>query len=145
MAMDILELLTHADGRPFNETELARLNSSLVGLEKVLGLRYTHVSREKVTAEMAVGEQHLQPAGLVNGGVYSSISESLAGVAGMINAGGVVVGVNNNTDFIASVTAGVIEAEVTAVQTGRRTQVWQILMTHRGKLVARSTVRNIVL
>lgn len=145
MSMDILELLTSTEGRPFNETELARLNSSLVGLEKVLGLRYTHVSREKVTAELAVGEQHLQPAGLVNGGVYSSISESLAGVAGAINAGGVVVGVNNNTDFIASVTAGVIEAEVTAVQTGRRTQVWQILMTHRGKLVARSTVRNMVL
>lgn len=143
--MELIEKLRPAAHRPLDEAELAAYNDSLVGFEKTLGLRYESVDKHYVRARLAVAEHHLQPAGLVSGGVFTAIGESLAGTAGVIAAQGIVVGVNNSTDFLASVSAGVIDAETTPVQTGKRTQVWQVDMTHRGKLVARSTVRNLVL
>lgn len=143
--MHYLDMLAAASDAPLDEAQLTQLNDSLGGLEETLGIRYLNVEKHSVRACLAVADQHLQPAGLVNGGVFSAIAESLAGTAGVIAAGGPVVGVNNNTDFISSVSAGVIDAEAVAVQVGRRMQVWQIDMTHRGKLAARSTVRNMVL
>ena len=52
---------------------------------------------------------------------------------------------NNNTDFIRSVGAGVIEAEATPIHLGRSTQVWEVHLNHRGNIVARTTLRTLVL
>lgn len=87
----------------------------------------------------------LQPWGLVNGGVFSSIAESVGSLAGVVLAGEVVVGVNNNTDFIKSVTRGTIEARATPIQAGRRSQIWNIELQHEGKLVALSKLRTMTL
>lgn len=145
--MNIDDVIAQASSNPagLNDQELKELNESVAGLDAALGVRYTHVSTQKVRSVLHVASHHLQVAGLVNGGVYASIAESTGSVAGMVVAGGPVVGVNNNTDLISSVRAGVIEAEATPIQTGRTTQVWQILMTHREKLVARSTLRTMVM
>lgn len=145
--MNLREILAHAaDSRDgLNATDLANINDELQGLDATLGIRYTHVASGKVTAELPVAQHLLQPVGLVNGGVYCALAESVGSLAGMVMAGGPVVGVNNNTDFISSVRAGVISAEATPLQTGRRTQLWQILMTHRGELVARTTLRTMLM
>ena len=87
----------------------------------------------------------LQPWGLVNGGVFSSIAESVGSLAGVVMAGEVVVGVNNNTDFIKSVTQGIIEARATPIQAGRRSQIWNIELHHEGKLVALSKLLTMTL
>ncbi|AGF72430.1 hypothetical protein A605_07140 [Corynebacterium halotolerans YIM 70093 = DSM 44683] len=146
--MELMDLITRAASseQGLDAAGLADFNAANTGLDAHLGIRYTHLAADRVTAELPVTEQLLQPVGLVNGGVYCSLAESLGSMAGVAAAGGrPVVGVNNNTDFIASVRAGIIEAEATPVQVGRRTQIWQIRMTHRGKLVARSTLRTMVL
>ncbi|WP_080794986.1 PaaI family thioesterase [Corynebacterium pacaense] len=140
------EILALAADRALSDGELARLNEVNVGLDRALGLRYTIIEPGRVVAELHVASRHLQPAGLVNGGVYASLAESTASLAGMVAArGGVVVGVNNNTDFISSVRSGVITAEATPIQLGGRTQIWQILCTHRGDLVSRTTLRTMIL
>lgn len=143
---DIFSLARIAEQRPLAEDELEQLNNASAGLNRTLGLRYVEVGPERVVSELRVTANHLQPAGLVNGGVYCAIAESTGSTAGIIfGRGKPVVGVNNNTDFIASVRDGVIRAEATAIQKGGRTQVWQILCTHNGELVARTTLRTMVL
>lgn len=125
---------------------LELVNAGMVGLDATLGVRYTRIADGRVEAEVEVDERHLQPVGLVNGGVFSALAESTGSLAGMVAAEGrIVVGVNNNTDFISSVRGGIIHAEATPVQLGGRTQVWQILMHNGGRLVARTTLRTMVL
>lgn len=144
--MTMEEILACAADRALSSEELASLNEANSGLDRTLGLRYTTIEPGRVVAELHVASKHLQPAGLVNGGVYASLAESTASLAGMVSARGrAVVGVNNNTDFISSVRSGVITAEATAIQLGGRTQVWQVLCTHRGELMSRTTLRTMVL
>lgn len=145
VSMNLLDLLSAAAQNPLDQATLAELNESITGLDQALGIRYTHVAAGLVRTVLHVNAQHLQVAGLVNGGVYASIAESTGSVAGMVAAQKPVVGVNNSTDFISSVRAGVIEAEATPIQVGRRTQLWQIEIRHREKLVARSTLRTMVM
>ena len=115
------------------------------GLDPHLGIRYTAITREKTTAELPVADHLLQPAGLVNGGAFSALAESVGSLAGIIAAGAPVIGVNNSTDFIAGVSQGIIEATATPLQTGRRTQLWEITMHNEGRLVARTTLRTMVM
>lgn len=125
---------------------LELINAGVGGLDATLGVRYTRIANGRVEAEIDVDERHLQPVGLVNGGVFSALAESTGSLAGMVAAEGKnVVGVNNNTDFISSVREGVIHAKATPIQVGGRTQVWQILMRNNGNLVARTTLRTMVL
>lgn len=126
--------------------ELAYINENLSGLDATLGLRYTGVGPDAVRSELHVTAAHLQPAGLVNGGVYASMAESAGSLGGMVLAPThTVVGINNSTDFLKSVRAGVIVCEARPIHAGRRTQLWQILMTHRDDVVARSTLRTMVM
>ena len=71
--------------------------------------------------------------------------KTVAFIAGVVAArGAVVTGVNNNTDFLSSVRAGVILAEATVIRAGRRTQLIAVDMIHKHTLVARSTLRTMV-
>ncbi|MGP6173262.1 PaaI family thioesterase [Corynebacterium sp. A21] len=144
--MKLLELTALAATRALNEEELTTLNAGLTGMERAIGLRYTRLDPAGVSAELEVAEQHLQPVGLVNGGVFAALGESVGSTAGLVAAGGKpVVGVNNNTDFISSVREGLIEVVAEPIQLGGRTQIWQVTMTHQGKLVARTTLRTMLL
>lgn len=143
-AMELQELTRLAAEDGLDAGHLAQLNERLGGLEKTLGIRFTRVGPVGAVAELEVAERHLQPVGLVNGGVFAAIGESVGSTAGLVAAGGPVVGVNNNTDFIASVRSGVIEAVAEPLQAGRRTQLWQVTMTHEGRLVAQTTLRTMV-
>ena len=140
-----MKLIEQASHSALDQDTLSQMNEKMIGLDAALGVRYTHVANGLVRTVLHVSADHLQVAGLVNGGVYAAMAESTGSVASMVSAGKPVVGVNNSTDFISSVRAGVIEAEATPIQAGRRTQLWQINFTHRDKLVARSTLRTMVL
>jgi len=89
----------------------------------------------------------LQPMGLVHGGVYSSMIESMASVAAYtwLNAsgnGGNVVGVNNNTDFLRSISSGTVYGRAEPIHRGRRQQLWLVTVTDdNDRVVARGQVR----
>jgi 1,4-dihydroxy-2-naphthoyl-CoA hydrolase len=53
------------------------------------------------------------------------------------------VGVNNNTDFLRSMTEGRVDVVAEPVQQGRTQQLWQVSLTRadNGKLIARGQVR----
>lgn len=124
---------------------LEQLNNSLCGHDEHLGLRYTTVDADVIAAELHVSERHLQPMGLVHGGVYAAMAESLGSIAAYCYSGAryPVVGVANHTEFLAPVKAGVISGEARAVKIGKRTQLVDVEFFHRGHLVARATVRTL--
>jgi uncharacterized protein (TIGR00369 family) len=76
-----------------------------------------------------VREELKQPYGLVHGGVYASIAESLAsfgtGVA-VYPEGKLAVGLSNQTSFLRPITEGTIHATATRRHRGRTTWVWEV-------------------
>lgn len=115
------------------------------GLGGVLGFRYEEVSGGSVVATWTVGPQHLQPFGIVHGGVHCAVNESTAsiGAQAWLRDQGLVVGVNNNTDFLRQARSGeTLRSVATPIHQGRTTQLWEIETTNaEGKLVSRGQVR----
>lgn len=63
--------------RQLTEQELAFLNSQMTKFDNFIGLQFTAFGPEKMVATIEVGPHLHQPAGLVNGGVFCSIGESM--------------------------------------------------------------------
>jgi 1,4-dihydroxy-2-naphthoyl-CoA hydrolase len=115
--------------------------------DKELGLAFTEISPDRTRAQLDIVPKLQQPMGIVHGGVYCSIVESLASVAAYtwLNAnggGGSVVGVNNNTDFLRAIGSGMIYGTAIPIHRGRRQQLWQVtIVDSDDRLVARGQVR----
>jgi 1,4-dihydroxy-2-naphthoyl-CoA hydrolase len=110
--------------------DLTELPSQLEqGFDGLYGLEVTELSAERATGRVAVRDELKQPAGLVHGGVYASIAESLASLATAITVlpeGKMAVGLSNQTSFLRPITEGVIVAEATPKHRGRTTWVWEV-------------------
>jgi uncharacterized protein (TIGR00369 family) len=101
------------------------------GFDGLLGLEIVELDTERARARLAVRDELKQPFGLVHGGVYASIAETLASVAtaAAVSADGrVAVGLSNQTSFLRPITTGVIEAVATRRHRGRTTWVWEVEM-----------------
>lgn len=111
-----------------------------------IGLVFTDLSPDGARAQLDITPKLLQPMGVVHGGVYCSIIESMASVAAYtwLNAhgGDGVVGVNNNTDFLRAISTGTVYGAATPLHRGRRQQLWLVTVTDsRDRVVARGQVR----
>ncbi|MEO0606240.1 MAG: PaaI family thioesterase, partial [Myxococcota bacterium] len=119
------------------------------GHNRALGLEFTHVSAVAVEARLPVGELHKQAYGVVHGGVYASIAESICSVGAGVNViplGRAVVGLDNHTSFLRAVREGTLHARAVPVHRGSRSQVWSAEMwDDAGRVVARSRVTLMVL
>ena len=116
------------------------------GFDSELGLTYLELGPDGGRAELKISDKLLQPWGIVHGGVYCAIVESLASVSGQVwlsdNGGGHVVGVNNNTDFLRAISQGTVTAVSRPIHRGRRQQLWLITITDEDdRVVARGQVR----
>jgi 1,4-dihydroxy-2-naphthoyl-CoA hydrolase len=116
--------------------------------DQELGLQFTELSPDRARAQLAVTPKLLQPMGLVHGGVYCSMIESMASVAAYTwlnspgKGGGNVVGVNNNTDFLRSISSGIVHGTAEPIHRGRRQQLWLVTITDDSdRVVARGQVR----
>jgi uncharacterized protein (TIGR00369 family) len=116
------------------------------GFDSVLGLTITHATEDEVRAEVPVRDELKQPVGLVHGGVYAAIAESVASLGtafAVIADGKVAMGLANQTSFMRPITEGVIHATARALHRGRTTWVWDVEITDdAGRLcvVTRMTV-----
>ena len=109
------------------------------------GLVLDDVQSSHVTGWINLGPEHHQPWGLVHGGVYTTAIEGAASVGASTAArerGLVAVGVNNNTNFLRSMTEGRVTVDARALQQGRSQQLWEVRITDdRDRLVAIGQVR----
>ena len=114
--------------------------------DATLGLVYTDVTPDGLKAQLSVKPSLLQPMGIVHGGVWCAMVESMASVSAYVwlrdNGGGNVVGVNNNTDFLRAITEGTAFGVSEPVHRGRRQQLWLVTIRDEGqRLIARGHVR----
>jgi uncharacterized protein (TIGR00369 family) len=102
------------------------------GFDALVGLVITEIAPERIRGEAPVRADLLQPFGLVHGGVYAAIAESLAswgtGLA-VSDDGRLAMGSSNLTSFMRPVTAGTIHGEARARHRGRTTWVWEVEIT----------------
>jgi len=108
------------------------------GFDGLYGLEVTEVADGLMRGKVVVRAELKQPGGLVHGGVYASMAESLASTGtGVIvrEQGKVVVGMSNQTSFLRPITDGTIHAQARVKHRGRTTWVWEVEITDdAGKL-----------
>lgn len=121
------------------------VNNAPSGWVRETGMVLLEASAERVVATLELTERHRQGYGIVHGGVYCSLVETLASIGAALSAseqGSAVAGLENSTSFIRSVREGKITAVATPITRGRRSQLWQVeVSTDDGKLVATGKVR----
>jgi uncharacterized protein (TIGR00369 family) len=111
------------------------------------GIVLTDASSDRATGRIEITDRHHQPYGVVHGGVYCALIETLASTGAalwaMENGMAGVVGVNNHTDFLRATKDGALIGEATPIHRGRTQQLWQVTVTREadGKLAARGQVR----
>ncbi|MEA2192066.1 MAG: 1,4-dihydroxy-2-naphthoyl-CoA hydrolase [Solirubrobacteraceae bacterium] len=103
-----------------------------VGLDKLLGLELLEVADELVTARLPVRAELRQPFGLVHGGVFAAIAETLASVGtavAVVPEGNAAMGLSNQTSFLRPISAGTIHARAIRRHRGRTTWIWDVEIT----------------
>src|SRR5271170_271530 len=105
-----------------------------------LRIKITHVSPDKVTAELVVREDLENRNGTLHGGAVMALADNLGGTATMANLpkGGRTATIESKTNFFAGIPVGdTARAECTPLHRGRTTMVWQTRITRNdGRLCA---------
>ncbi|MGC2121513.1 MAG: PaaI family thioesterase [Xanthobacteraceae bacterium] len=105
-----------------------------------MGMKITHVSKDKVTAELPVRNELNNRNGTMHGGAVMALADNLGGTATMANLppGGRTATIESKTNFFASIPIGdTARAECTPLHRGRLTMVWQTRITRNdGRLCA---------
>ncbi len=116
---------------------------------ELLGIKITHLSQERVTAELVVREELTNGRGILHGGAVMSLADNLGGAATVVNLppGTFTTTVESKTNFFAALPAGeTVFAECTPLHRGRTTMVWQTRITRAdGKLGALVTQTQLVI
>jgi 1,4-dihydroxy-2-naphthoyl-CoA hydrolase len=101
-------------------------------LNATLGLVFDEAEEGRVTGHFDVENRVRQPFGIVHGGVYAAIAESLASVGtylAVAEQDKIAMGMSNNTTFLRSVREGRVTAEAVAIHQGSTTWVWDVTLT----------------
>jgi 1,4-dihydroxy-2-naphthoyl-CoA hydrolase len=110
--------------------------------DELYGLEFLECSADEVRGRLNVGQQHKQPAGLLHGGVYAAMAESLASLGtqrAVYEKGMQAMGMSNSTTFVRPVTEGTVLAVGHPRHRGRTTWLWDLEFTDdRDRLVALS-------
>lgn len=117
-----------------------QLNAVLQGFDRLYGLELVELSDGEARARVAVRDEIRQPYGLVHGGVYASIAESVTSLVtaiGVLAEGKGAMGLSNNTSFLRPITAGSVHAHAVRLHRGRTTWVWDVRFSDdEGRLCA---------
>ncbi|HET9719094.1 MAG TPA: PaaI family thioesterase [Solirubrobacteraceae bacterium] len=110
------------------------------GFDGLFGLEVTELSDEHAVGHLPVRDALKQPFGLVHGGVYAGISESLASLAtgvAVAREGRVAMGLSNQTSFLRAITEGTVHGHAVRKHAGRTTWVWEVeISDDAGRLCA---------
>ena len=120
-----------------------------IAFAEYLGVKITHISPERVEAELAVRSELETVPGVLHGGAIMALADNLGGTGATVNLkpGQRTATIESKTNFFASIPIGDIAyAECTPLHRGRTTMVWQTRVTRGdGKLCALVTQTQIVI
>lgn len=117
-------------------------------LARHLGIEFTEIGDDYITATMPVDHRTHQPMGILHGGASVSLAETVGSTAAAMatREGYYVVGLDINANHIRSVREGLVSATAKAVHIGGSTQVWEIIISDKeGKTVCVSRLTMAVL
>ena len=101
-------------------------------LDDVLGFELLDVSAEGCRARFATEKRVQQPMGLVHGGAYAAMAESMVSIAtwvGIQADGSVPLGQSNNSSFLRPPRGAFVHAEGRPIHRGRSSWVWDVAFT----------------
>ena len=114
-----------------------------------LGIKLTHVSPERVTAELLVREEIATMPAIIHGGAIMALADNVGAVGTVMNLpeGASTTTIESKTNFFAAIPVGeTAHAESTPLHRGRTTMVWQTtIRSEEGKLCAVVTQTQLVL
>ncbi len=124
--------------KSFDLDFLRNLNPNTI--DKQLGIEFTEIGEDFITAKMPVDHRTHQPFGILHGGASVVLAESLGSVASMLSLADPekqrAVGLEISANHIRAVREGWVYGRVTPLHVGRSTHVWDIKITNEaGKLV----------
>jgi 1,4-dihydroxy-2-naphthoyl-CoA hydrolase len=96
--------------------------------DALYGLEVLERDEARVRARVAVRDDLKQAMGLVHGGVFASIAESITSLAtalAVLPEGRMAQGLSNQTSFLRPITGGTVHAAGRPRHRGRSTWVWQ--------------------
>jgi uncharacterized protein (TIGR00369 family) len=102
------------------------------GFDGLVGLTITELGDGLVRGDVPVRDELRQPYGLVHGGVFAAVAESLASLATHLAVapdGRQAMGQANQTNFLRPITAGTIHGTARARHRGRTSWVWDVEIT----------------
>ena len=124
------------------------LNAGAGPFEKGIGLVITSATPDRVVGTVELdATRHTQPWGIVHGGVYCTIIESLASVGAALNVmpEKTCAGIENQTSFLRSISSGRVTGTATPLQRGRQMHLWEVeVRDDADHLVAHGRVRLVI-
>jgi 1,4-dihydroxy-2-naphthoyl-CoA hydrolase len=109
--------------------QIQQINDALAGFDRLYGFELVELSDTEARARVSVSDALKQPYGLLHGGVYASVAESLtswATAAAVAERRCLAVGMGNSSSFLRPITEGVVHAIAKRLHAGRTTWVWDV-------------------
>ena len=136
-------------GHDSGQGDVSSMMKGLGGFDDAMGMHVVRASPEEVVIEYVVGSQHLQPYGIVHGGMHCAGIETACSLGAGLTAYArqqAVVGVENHTSFIRAVRSGRVRITARPISRGRRSQIWEATATDEaGQIVSTGRVRLLCL
>ena len=136
--------LASLDLTPAKDSRLAELNE--IGFNQLIGLSLLRWTEKDCLASLDIGPSHLNPAGLVHGGVFSTMLDVVLAMSGSYSPLPLYLmpglTLNLNTQFISAATNDDIKIYATAKKTGGGRSVFFAsgeVFTPDGRILASAT------
>ncbi len=101
-----------------------------------LGIEYTEIGENFISAKMPVDRRTHQPLGLLHGGASVALAETLGSIAAnccVDNKIQYCVGLEINANHVKSATSGYVYGTTIPIHIGKRTHIWEIRITNEEK------------
>ncbi len=133
----------------FTQATLEQLNQSSDTLVGHLGMEFTEIGDDHVSARMPVDARTHQPYGLLHGGASVALAETLGSTGAGLSVDPdrfYVVGIEINANHVRGVKEGYVTGVARPIHCGRTTHIWEIKITDdAGKLVCISRITVAIL
>ena len=102
------------------------------GFSKLLGVEFLESGAERARGRVEVTDDLLQIYGIVHGGIYAALAETICSWATAESVAGdgmAAIGQSNQASFLRPITSGHVNADAVAKHRGRTTWIWDCELT----------------
>ncbi len=127
----------------------AAFNQNNAPFAKLMGVKVTSATKERVEAELEVTPEHCTIPATLHGGAIMAFADNLGGIAAFLNMpeGSLTTTIESKTNFLRAIPVGqTAKAVTTPIKIGRTVQVWKTdVFDGAGKLAAIVTQTQLIM